>query len=478
MVDSRTTARGIGVSGAASVTASVISVATYLWLVSQLTPFEMGIVSLGYSFYLMVFLFKDFGLTPLVISRREISREVLSSAFTLRIAVMTLLVVVAVAASVAMPVVFGRSELTLIMLLIAIALFFESLGFTSGALLQRDLEFRKLAIVDILAASLAGTSTIISALSGHPLYALFVGMVVGATTRSTSLMLLKRVFVPLSLKSARNRELLTFGGKLFANRVTVYLVMNVNIFVLAGQDLAILGIYGLAIQWVSKPADVAIMVVNRVLLPTYSALSRLGGAVFSGFLKSLRLLSVGTFSIFIILFAASPPLMGLLFNDQWDPVVPLILVLLVYGLCRVLAEAATVLLISANSPGLCLAANLLNLAAVASLSIPVATAHGAMGCALLMSSVYVAHVGVLWMFVSRRNGRSPFEVARQVMVPTLSSLVAVATGYLGSLAVGGDIDQPLFLCTVLLTFAAMMIALDRESVLETMGHARMALHQR
>ena len=91
-----------------------------------------------------------------------------------------------------------------------------------------------------------------------------------------------------------------------------------------------------------------------------------------------------------------------------------------------------------------------------------------------MAAVYVLHIGVLWLLVSRRHGRSPLEIVRLVAVPAVSSSSAVLIGYLVYLTIDGGLGYLALLCSIAVPFAVMMLILARDSIYETVRHVRMA----
>jgi O-antigen/teichoic acid export membrane protein len=423
LTDAVKTLKGISISGLASIATKGTSALAYLWIVTLMDPAQMGAITLGLAFYGVFGIFKDFGLTTAVISKPNITNEFISSANSLRIIVSGSLLAICVLASGVLPGLFGIPELKEMVLLVGGAVFVEALGFLSYALLSRNLEFKRIAQVDITASVVMAMTVVVASMLGVPMLALFIGLVVSSATKTGILLLLYPPKIKFVTMAFADRKLIYFGAKLVSIGVLAYLWLNMNVFVLGRINIDALGLYGLAFLWAGAPADVSAITINRVMLPTYSARIRDGKAIFAGYMHTLKFLFVAAFGAFVLLFLASPILITTLYGSIWEPAIPVLLILLVFGLGRTLLEPAGSLILALQRPGVILWTNALNLCLMSIFVVPVAESYGATGCASLLIAVYLIHMCILWFIVLRIFRQSPKDMIAAISHPVNSDSV-------------------------------------------------------
>jgi len=474
LTDASKTLKSISISGVASIATKGISALASLWIVTLIDPTKMGAITLGVAIYGILAIFKDFGLTTAVISKHDITDEFLSSANSLRIVISSALLAISVLFSYILPTLFGIPELREMMLIIGASIFIEAIGFLSYALLNRNLEFKKLARIDITSSLAMFSTVVVVALLGLPMFAVFFGLVASSSTKTGILLLFYTPKIKFVSWTFANRGLILFGAKLVSVGVVVTLWFSMNVFVLGAINIAALGFYGLAYQWAVTPADISSGTINRVMLPTYSALIRGSKPVFAGYMHTLRFLFVASFGVFVFLFFASPMLIRTLYNPSWEPTIPILLVLLIFALGRTLLEPAGSLILSLQRPGIILWTNMLNLALVSIFIFPVVGSYGATGCAALLAAVYLLHTCILWFIVLRIFQQSPKILIASIARPLIAASIALVIGMMIAFATSGIFWDLAALLIVTSAYLGLMYLIARKDLLQTLryvGHA-------
>ena len=475
MTDASRTLKGISISGLASIAIKGTSALAYLWIVTLMDPAQMGAITLGLAFYGIFGIFKDFGLTTAVISKPDITDEFISGANSLRIFVSGALLAVCVLASGILPALFDVPELREMILLVGAAVFVEALGFLSYALLSRNLEFKKMAQVDITAAVVMASTVVVTSLLGIPMLAIFLGLVVSSAVKTGILLLLYPPKIKFVTRAFADRKLINFGANLVSIGVLVYLWFNMNVFVLGRVNIDELGLYGLAFLWAGAPADISAITINRVMLPTYSALIREGKGIFAGYMHTLKFLFVAAFGVFSFLFVASPMLITMLYGATWEPAIPILLILLVFGLGRTLLEPAGSLILALQRPGIILWTSVLNLCLISIFVLPVARDYGATGCAVLLTTVYVAHMCVLWFIVLRIFGEGPRALVVAIARPMIAALVALGIGTAVLYFTTGWFWTAVAILAVAPIYLGLMYLTAKNDIVQALGYIRHAV---
>ena len=466
--------RGIGVSGASTVVARGTYAGVYLWVVTLLTPSELGVVTIGLAVYTLLSLFKDFGLTPALISRKTAGPEVVAASYSIRLIIAGILAAIGFASSIALSELFEQPDLRMVLVFVALAIVAEPLGFLSNAMLQRELEFGKLAVTDIASSLALAAGSIAAGVLGFPILALFVGIAIASTSRTIVLLRIRPVSVETSKRNLRDWPLLSYGSKLVATSAVVYLFTNLNVWVLGRTDIYALGFYGLAFLWATTPADIAAAALSRVMLPTYASLIRRNKGVFLGYLETLKHLSIGVLLLFIPLFLSSPFLIHALYGPTWDKAVPILLVLLFFGLLRTLLEPIGSLVLSLERPGIILGTNLINLGIVAALVVPIAASYGALGCAYLLTVVYLSHILILWYIVLRQFDERSWTIFRVIAKPLISASVALGVGIALEVTTSAPYEELIAALAASLVYLGVMLTIAREDLNNAFVNVRKA----
>jgi PST family polysaccharide transporter/lipopolysaccharide exporter len=316
---------------------------------------------------------------------------------------------------------------------------------------------------------------VVVGLFGLPILALFFGFVISSATKTGILLLFYPPKIKFVTRAFADRNLIYFGAKLVSAGVVVYLWFNMNVFVLGRINIDALGFYGLAYLWAGTPADISSATINRVMLPTYSALIRDRKPVFAGYMQTQRYLSVASFGAFVFLFVASPILLMALYGSSWEPAIPIILVLLVLGLGRTLLEPAGSLVYSLQRPGLILWTNVLNLALISIFVVPVADSYGALGCAALITIVYLIHICILWFIVFRTFHQSLKTMLVVIARPLIAAILALGIGTAILYASSGTLWTLVAVLAATSAYLILMYLSAKSDLLQTFGYVKHAL---
>lgn len=475
LTDASKTLKGISISGLASIATKGTSALAYLWIVTLMEPAQMGAITLGLAFYGIFGIFKDFGLTTAVISKPNITNEFISSANSLRIIVSGALLVICVLASGVLPALFDIRELREMILLVGVAVFVEALGFLSYALLSRNLEFKKLAKVDITASAVMAATVVVASMLGAPMLALFLGLVVSSATKTGILLLLYPSRIKFVTMAFADRKLIHFGANLVSIGILGYLWLNMNVFVLGRVNIDALGLYGLAFLWAGAPADISAITINRVMLPTYSARIRDGKSVFAGYMHTLKSLFVAAFGAFVFLFFASPILITTFYGSIWEPAIPILLILLVFGLGRTLLEPAGSLIFALQRPGVILWTNVINLCLISVFVVPIASNYDATGCAALLTAVYLIHMCILWFIVLRIFGQGPNAMIAAIARPLIAAFIGLGIGTVMLFLTTGILLAAVSVLAATSAYVAFMYLTAGNDLLQTLRYIKHAI---
>jgi PST family polysaccharide transporter len=217
-------------------------------------------------------LFRDFGLSTATVQRENVTEDQLSTLFWINVAVGALLAILAFAFAPLVVRLYHEPRLFGITMVLSAGFLFNASGVQHSALLQRQLRFTALALINIAALVVSTSVAITMAKLGYGYWAL-VGMTVALPLTTTVGLWIATGWIPgMPRRRSGIRSMMRFGGTITLNGLVVYVAYNME-KVLLGRfwGAEAIGIYGRAYQLISIPTDNLNSSVGEV---AFSALSR------------------------------------------------------------------------------------------------------------------------------------------------------------------------------------------------------------
>ena len=296
---------------------------TLMILARLLEPDDFGLLGMVTAFTGALGLFRDFGLSSATIQRATITDAQVSTLFWLNLLIGLVLGLLALAIAPAIAALYHEPRLAGITAVLALGFVFNSAGLQHGSLLQRDMRFTALAVINAVSLIAAGGVGILAARSGLGYWALVAMAVVAPLVTSAGAWLTSGWIPSKPHRGSSIGAMIHFGGILTMNSIVQYAANNID-KVLVGRYLGVeaLGIYGRAYQLVSIPIDNLNSAAGEV---AFSALSRIQEDPVrwkNYFLKGYSLLLAMTIPITVACTLSASDLIFVLLGPKWTAVVP------------------------------------------------------------------------------------------------------------------------------------------------------------
>jgi len=293
-------------------------------LARLLGPKDFGLVGMVTAFTGVLMLFRDFGLSAAAIQRTTVTEEQISTLFWINIVVGMLLGLLAVAGAPAIAAFYNEPRLVGVTAVLALGFVFNAAGAQHSVLLQRQMRFTALAIVNTVALIVGTAIAIGGAKAGYGYWAL-VAMTVTTPLVSTVGFWLTTAWIPgRPHRRAGIRSMMRFGGTVTLNGLIAYVASNFDKILLGrywGVDA--LGIYGRAYQLINIPTDNLNSAAGEV---AYSALSRLQddpARLKNYFLKGYSVILALTFPITVACALFADDMILVLLGPKWAAAAPI-----------------------------------------------------------------------------------------------------------------------------------------------------------
>ena len=430
-------------------------------LARLLRPEDFGLVGMVTAFTGVLNLFRDFGLSSAAIQRGNVTPAQSSTLFWINILVGLALGLLTLAIAPAIAIFYHEPRLLGVTAVVATAFVFNAAGVQHSVLLQRELRFTALAVINTIGLVLATVLAVAGAAVGFGYWALVI-MTIGLPLFTTIGCWLTTAWVPgRPRRLVGIRSMLNFGGTVTLNGLVYYLASNAD-KVLLGRVWGVdaLGVYGRAYQLINIPTDNLNSAAGEV---AFSALSRLQAdpsRLRNYFLKGYSLILAATLPVTMACAIFADDVVAVLLGPKWSAVAPIFRAL-----------APTILVFAIVNPlgwlltSLGLVRRGLNMALVVAPfmvgAYVIGLHYGPTGVAFAYSSVMLLWLWPAVAWAVHKTVISSQDVFQTVIRPLVSSIMAGSIAYLVRLAIGQfmpPLPRLVLECAVLVVvFAAVLL---------------------
>lgn len=401
--------------------------ASTIALARLLTPADYGVLGMAAVFLGVVALLSEMGVGTSVLMLRDLTEDQIAQLNGVAVLMGVAAFGVTLVAAEPLGRVFRSEALPDVLRVLGITFVVTGLRSVPLALLQRDLRFRRIAIVDAVAAVVAAAAAIGLALAGARYWALVGSQVVLAVV-GTALTLHARRF-----RFQRPRWSVIGRATAFSNRVLVgrsswYVYSNADFFI-AGRMLgsAALGVYAFGWQLISVALDRVAALVNGVSPAYFATLQSDSGGLRRMLLGVSETLALIVFPATIGVALVAPDAVPLVFGEKWVPAIPVVQLLAGYGVLRTLRPVLNNALLSTGDVRFLMWDGVAS-AVVFPIGFYLAAPYGPAGIAAVWLALYPVPMAITyWRVFSRGlvDARSYLKVVLPATHATLAMAVVV-----------------------------------------------------
>ena len=283
-----------------------------------LVPEEFGLVGMVTAVTGILGMFRDAGLSMVTIQRATITDEQISMLFWINMALGVILGGLSIAFAPALVSFYREPRLFWVTVVLAAGFVFNAASTQHQAILQRQMRFVALSVIEILSMLIGMVVGISMAVLGFGYWAL-VGMAIILQFANTVLVWMTTAWIPgMPRRNIGTRSMLHFGGTVTLNSIVVYLAYNAEKVLLGrfwGADA--LGIYGRAYQLINLPTEQLNSAVGWVAIPALSRLQEDPKRLRTYFLKGYSLILAITIPVTIACALFADDIIYILLGPKW-----------------------------------------------------------------------------------------------------------------------------------------------------------------
>lgn len=289
-----------------------------LILARLLTPADFGVVAAALIVVGFSLIFSQLGVGPALVQRPVLEEQHIRTGFTLSLLFGTIFTGFIWILAPGIALFFHMETLTSVVRVMSFVFLFQAVATVGESLLQRELRFRSLAIIEMLALGGFGLVGITLALLEFGVWALIAAHLVQALLKAVLLLgVQSHSKRPLLDKNAA-RDLLVFGGGFTIARVGNYLSGEADNLVV-GRFLGAeaLGLYSRAYYLMSVPASLFGQVLDRVLFPAMAKVQHDGRRLGLAFRRGVAATALIMLPLSVALLLLAPELIQVVLGLKW-----------------------------------------------------------------------------------------------------------------------------------------------------------------
>jgi len=313
----RSLLHGIAWTSGAKWASQICTWASTLIVARLLTPEDYGLVGMASIYLGLITLLSEFGLGSAVITLRELSEEQVAQINATSVLFGVASFALSCAAAVPLGRFFHAPQLPAVVVAMSTAFVITAFKTVPFSLLQRDLRFKVLAVVEAARALVLAVSMIVFALAGLRYWTLVIGgLLSSAISTGATLALRHHRFAWPRTNSLRHA--MTFGGHLLVGRLSWYAYENAD-FLVAGRVLGrgALGLYELGWALANVPIEKVTALVGQVTPAVFSAVQGDHAALRRYLLGITEGLALITFPACLGMALVAPDFVLLTVGEKW-----------------------------------------------------------------------------------------------------------------------------------------------------------------
>jgi O-antigen/teichoic acid export membrane protein len=337
----RASRSGIGWISTLQATKVAIHFISLVIIARLLDSSDYGLMAMVLTITAFANLYKDFGTGAALVQLQDVSNSLVNSVFWLNIALGMSIAICLIGLAPLISNLFSEPRLEPLVYWVSPIFIISALGIVPQSLLERNLSFKEIALIEIVASIVAAAVAVGVAFNGGGTLALVSQAIVLSTMVTGGCLLLAR-WKPSPVFSRHEvMRIWSFSKNLFIFNLTNYFHRNVD-SILIGRTLgsAPLGLYSMAYRILLFPTQTITSVVNRVNFPVYSRFQHDLQAVGAHYLGTLSLITFLVSPVMALVWAYREVVVRIMLGPDWDGLPTLLAWLAPVGVCQALTGSS------------------------------------------------------------------------------------------------------------------------------------------
>lgn len=327
------------------VLAQLVTWTSTFMVIRLLDPSDYGLFAMTQVILVLLNLMNGWGFASALVQREKIDREQVRQVFGLLIVLNSALAAIQFAMAPLAAAYYRQPEVADLLRVQAVLYFSTPLIALPSALLQREIDFRRQAMVNVVAALLGAGTALACAFAGWGVWTLIAAPIVLWWSRAIGMTIAARTWVWPSFRFRGAGPLVRYGGAMVAVQFFWFFQSQADVFigarVLSAHEL---GVYTTSLFLTQILAAKFVPPLNDVAFAAYSRMQDRRDAMGEAFLKAVRLVMLIALPFYFGLVVTAEPLVLTVLGPKWAeaaPIVPVLALAMAFLTLQILFAPAT-----------------------------------------------------------------------------------------------------------------------------------------
>jgi O-antigen/teichoic acid export membrane protein len=437
-------------------------------LARLLSPTAFGLLGIGLLTLAALNQFSRLGFDQALVQRPEEDvDEYLNTAWVMKIARGLLLSVVAFALAPHLAAFFGEPRAEPVIRVLGVSPLLLGLQNPAVVYFQKNLDFHREFVYRIGGRLVDLVVAVAFVLVYRNVWALVAGLIASKATMVLLSYAIHQYRPRVSFDPEYGREMFGFGKWLFASGILVFLYgQGDDAFVGWFFGATALGFYQIAYRLSNAPASEITGVISRVAFPALSKVQDDVDRLREGYFRSVQMAAVVGFPVAAGIATVAPQFVGAVLGTEWEPIVPLMQLLAVWGGIRAFGANVGAVFKSVGRPDYDTKLQAIKVAIIAILIYPAAEQFGVLGVAsVIVGNSFVIQPISIYLVLSIVEG-SLARLLSVVIYPLsgsalMAGVVVLIDTYV--LAGTGVIELSVLVAAGVASYVGIMLTLERST---------------
>lgn len=405
---------------------------SHLVLARILMPDDFGTVGILLIFTNLSMVFIDSGLATALIQKKDSTNLDNASVFYTNFAIAIIVYAIVFFMAPYISRYFNNPNVTFYLRVIELMVVVDAFCAIQNTLLVKQMKFKEIAKLKIIAVLISASSAIICALCGLGIWSLVIQYLTFSVARSIMLCHYSRWKPVLQYSLTSMKQLWGFGIKLLGASLLSELYINLQSAIIGKRFTAAdLGYYTQAKQLQRVPEQAISAMINNVSLPAYAQLQDEKGRFKAMLQQNIRLIAFLNTPVMVCLAILAEPLIVFLYTSKWLPSIPYFQGLCIgFSLLLVVHNCNLTALKALGRSDYVLYLEIIKKAIGVCLLLYFTKICGVFGIIIGLAINSVLELFLNGAFLGREIGYGPFSQLRDIISPILLSAVAGAGTWL------------------------------------------------
>jgi O-antigen/teichoic acid export membrane protein len=370
---------------------SVLQTVRSIILARLLTPEIFGLMGLCQVAIRGLDLFTETGIAPALIQRQDRVEEAKDTAYTLQILRGFVLALLAMPLAPLAAAYYGEPRLRNVILVLSAAFIISGFSNINTILLQKKLDFRRLAYLELTVAFISTVAVSVLAWILRSVWALVIGQILTSLMRVA----LTYIIVPgrptMRFDKQIAKELFGYGRFITGLTIVLFITSEIDNMVV-GKVIGFqqLGLYTMAFTLANLPATHIAKIASNVIFPAYSSIQNDLGRIRLAYMTVLRVVGAISIPAAAGLATLAPEILRIVYGQRWVGAAGALRILALFGAARAIGMLGGYLYNAIGKPNISFYLSATKLAVILAIIYPMTAAYGLEGAATAVAVPQVA----------------------------------------------------------------------------------------